>query len=520
MEKINWGIIGTGNIAHNVMPALQSLEKANVLACAARTAEKAQSFAGQFNISRVYSSYEDLFSDEDVQIVYIATPHMNHYELSKRALECGKAVVVEKPCSVNKYQLLELIALSKKKKIFFMEAMWTRFQPGYKRVMELVASNKIGKIKSFYADFCINVPYTKGSRLYEMDLAGGALLDVTIYPLMYALALNNFEKSSVQEVKSLCRRSFSGVDVHDSISIRFTNFNATITGSIDTECGNHFKSARIIGEDGVIHIPHFWYGDEINILDKNGKIVERENHPFDVNGYEYEFLEAMNCYENKQIESKFHSHKDSLFLLEMMDGLRGQWKLVYPFEGGLKVASAATSLAESGTGFANKSEKVVENDGKAEVEENKTPNEITIYTDGACSGNPGRGGWGACLLVNGEEIQLSGGERLTTNNRMELMAAIEALETVAENPLWKKANITLISDSQYVKNGIQSWIHAWKSNGWRTTTKEPVKNKDLWLELDEVSSQLNITWQWVKGHAGNKYNEICDALDVKAIKNS
>ena len=113
----------------------------------------------------------------------------------------------------------------------------------------------------------------------------------------------------------------------------------------------------------------------------------------------------------------------------------------------------------------------------------------------------------------------SGGEKITTNNRMELMAAIEALETVAENPLWKNANITLISDSQYVKNGIQSWIHAWKKNGWRTANKEPVKNKDLWLELDEISSELKIRWQWVKGHAGNKYNEICANLAVSAAKN-
>ena len=145
--------------------------------------------------------------------------------------------------------------------------------------------------------------------------------------------------------------------------------------------------------------------------------------------------------------------------------------------------------------------------------------QVDLYCDGACSGNPGKGGWGAVILVDEQEICLSGNEKITTNNRMELMAAIESLETIADNPLWKKANITLISDSQYVKNGIQSWIHAWKKNGWRTANKEPVKNKDLWLELDEISSELKIRWQWVKGHAGNKYNEICDNLAVSAAKN-
>ena len=111
MEKINWGIIGTGNIAHSVLPALQSLEKANVIACAARKIEKAHEFAAEFKIQKAYGSYDELLADTDVQIVYIATPHMNHFELSKKALECGKAVVVEKPSCVNKYQLLELIGL-------------------------------------------------------------------------------------------------------------------------------------------------------------------------------------------------------------------------------------------------------------------------------------------------------------------------------------------------------------------------------------------------------------------------
>lgn len=514
MEKINWGIIGTGNIAHSVLPALQSLEKANIVACAARKIEKAHEFAAEFKIQKAYGSYDELLADTDVQIVYIATPHMNHFELSKKALECGKAVVVEKPSCVNKYQLLELIGLSRKKKLFFMEAMWTRFQPAYKRVLELVAGGKIGTVKGFYADFCIDVPYKPGSRLYEMSLAGGALLDVTIYPLMYALSLINFDKSKILEVKSLCRKTETGVDASDSISIRFSDFNATLTGSIDTECGNHFKSARIIGEKGVIHVPHFWYSEEINILDKSGAIIEKENYPFDVNGYEYEFVEAMNCFEAGEIESKIHPHKDSLLLLEMMDGIRGQWKLVYPFEAGIKAASSETeekSLQEQTTSLETEKVPVVSSDVMVE--------NITIYTDGACSGNPGKGGWGAVILANSEEHRLSGGEKLTTNNRMELMAAIEALETVAENPLWKNANITLISDSQYVKNGIQSWIHAWKKNGWRTANKEPVKNKDLWLELDEISSLLNISWQWVKGHAGNKYNEICDNLAVTAAKN-
>ncbi|MBO6176175.1 MAG: ribonuclease HI [Treponema sp.] len=138
--------------------------------------------------------------------------------------------------------------------------------------------------------------------------------------------------------------------------------------------------------------------------------------------------------------------------------------------------------------------------------------EIVIYTDGGCLGNPGPGGWG-CVILDGEnENRLSGGEAQTTNNRMELSAAINALDAVVKNPQWVSKKICVYSDSQYVKNGITSWINNWKKNGWRTAAKKPVLNKELWLALDELYNQLNIEWKWVKGHAGFKYNEICDQL--------
>ena len=139
---------------------------------------------------------------------------------------------------------------------------------------------------------------------------------------------------------------------------------------------------------------------------------------------------------------------------------------------------------------------------------------ITIYTDGACSGNPGIGGWGAVILENNkEDIFLNGGHDNTTNNRMELTAAIEALKYFVD-----KKNITLITDSKYVKDGIQSWIQNWKKNGWKTAAKKPVKNKELWVELDDLITKHNITWEWVKGHAGNTYNEKADYLARRYIE--
>ncbi len=139
---------------------------------------------------------------------------------------------------------------------------------------------------------------------------------------------------------------------------------------------------------------------------------------------------------------------------------------------------------------------------------------INVYTDGACSGNPGIGGWGVVILIDkNEPINLNGGSINTTNNRMELTAAIKSLEYFTERSI-----INLHTDSKYVKEGIESWIVNWKKNGWKTTSKKPVKNKELWIKLNNQIERHNIHWQWVKGHAGHKQNEIADYLARKFIE--
>jgi len=138
--------------------------------------------------------------------------------------------------------------------------------------------------------------------------------------------------------------------------------------------------------------------------------------------------------------------------------------------------------------------------------------QVTIYTDGACSGNPGPGGWGAVLLWNGQLREMSGAETPTTNNRMELMAAIEALEALKEPCL-----VDLYTDSIYVRDGIARWIDNWKRNGWRTAAKKPVKNAELWQQLDQARLRHQVRWHWVKGHNGNEYNERADSLACAAV---
>ena len=137
---------------------------------------------------------------------------------------------------------------------------------------------------------------------------------------------------------------------------------------------------------------------------------------------------------------------------------------------------------------------------------------VTIYTDGACSGNPGPGGWGAVLLFGEREKEICGGEPASTNNRMELMAAIQALEA-----LTKPCKVELHTDSTYVMKGISEWIHSWKARGWRTADKKPVKNEDLWRRLDQARLRHHVDWRWVKGHAGHEMNERADGLARKGL---
>jgi ribonuclease HI len=138
---------------------------------------------------------------------------------------------------------------------------------------------------------------------------------------------------------------------------------------------------------------------------------------------------------------------------------------------------------------------------------------VDIYTDGACKGNPGPGGWGALLRMGGKEKELFGGEAATTNNRMELMAVIRALEA-----LKRPCAVRVHTDSVYVQKGISEWVHNWKKNGWRTSAKQPVKNADLWRELDEIAAKHQVKWLWVKGHAGHVENERADGLANRGVE--
>jgi ribonuclease HI len=528
MKKIQWGIIGAGHIAEAMAEAVnKGVANAELYGVASTDLNRGKAFASKWQIPHVYSSYQSLLEDPEVQIVYIATPHMNHAELSIKAMKNGKAVICEKPGAVNAAQLRQVLAVSQETGMFYMEALWSKFQPCYLRAMEWIAEGKIGDLKAIHSSFCINKPNVANypssgyqtSRLYDPSLAGGALLDLGIYTLTLALcAIRSISKTGAisgyilpSKVQSMAHIGSTGVDEYETISLQFNTMGkqiyASLTNGITMEIHLETKSAQILGSKAAIRMKDFWHPQELELCSPEGTILERVELPFEVNGYEYEAREITDIVasEKKEIESKKHSHLQSLQCLQIMDSLRKDWKLVYPFEENITMSSFADSVKPTYP-------------TESQTSATKTDRDIVVYTDGACSGNPGSGGWGAVILVDGEEIRLSDGEKVTTNNRMELMAAISSLEKIALNPDWAGRDISVYIDSQYVKNGITTWIKSWKKNGWKTANKEPVKNKDLWMELDELVEGLSLRWVWVKGHAGNKYNEICDELAVSAGK--
>ena len=520
MKKINWGIVGAGRIAASFTEALKTSQDSVCYAVASRNGQRGQEFAQKWGFTKVYTDYDSLFADEAVDAVYIATPHMNHAALSIAALKAGKAVLCEKSATVNARELQDVYQVVSETNGLYVEALWTKFNPTFRKALEWVSAGRIGKLKAMYADFCIartadpvySDPEYPMNRLYDINLAGGALLDVGIYPVTAALslveaaALNPDDEKSLypDKIEAVARMTETGVDAFDSISLKIGDVVANLTCSIDTECGSVLKEARIVGTEGTIILPYFWMAQEAQLISNQESVVEDFSHPFAVNGYEYEIEEFCNCMKTREAgllikESMLHTHSQSLRVIRVLDAIRSKIGLVYPFE-------------DSGYVIKEETQSPVEVAGKGV---RSKPNEITVYTDGGCSGNPGPGGWGCVILADKVEYTVSGGEALTTNNRMELSAAIAALSAIDQNPEWRKQAITVHIDSQYVKNGITSWIRSWKKNGWKNSEKQPVKNRDLWEILDELNAKLNVNWKWVKGHSGNKYNDLCDSLATK-----
>lgn len=326
-KKIHWGIFGTGNISGTFANALKGLEDACLYAVAARKMESAQQFAKRHNVQKYYESYEELVKDPQVDVVYIGTIHTTHFELMKLCIEHKKAVLCEKPFTLNAREAQEIIRLAQKHQVFVMEAMWTKFLPTTDKVKEWINSGRIGEVKNIRAEFGFMIDFDPEHRVFSKEKAGGALLDVGIYPLTYACYLMN---QMPQEVNSSVIYAKTGVDEMNTVLLKFqSNALANLSSATTAEIGT---GAWIAGTKGMIKVPDFYAAKEAYLLNKAGEVVEHYEHPHQVNGYEYEAEAVMKDLNIGKTENEIHSLEDTLKMTQLMDELRNEWKLVYPSE--------------------------------------------------------------------------------------------------------------------------------------------------------------------------------------------
>lgn len=321
--KIKWGIVGCGNIANKFANDLALVEDAELYAVASRSLEKATTFGQKYNAKQRYGNYGDLFSDKDVDIVYIATPHNSHCGLSIRAMESGKHVLCEKPLAINQKEAKKMIALSKANKLFFMEGLWTRFNPTFVEVKKRIENGEIGTLNYIKADFSFKSEHALDSRVFNLDLAGGALLDIGIYPAFLANTLLGKPKEIA--AKSIFHE-VTNCDVQTSMLFHYKNAQAILYSGFMSKSK---MIACISGTEGEIYIHDQWHVAQGYTLVKNG-MEEKFELPTIGIGFTHEIEECQRCIENNQIESELWSHQHSLDLIAILDEVRQKVGLVYP----------------------------------------------------------------------------------------------------------------------------------------------------------------------------------------------
>jgi len=322
---IRWGIIGTGDIANQFANDFKHVKKGKLVGVASRTKIKAEQFAEKYGIENSYASYEAMAKDPSIDIIYVATPHTFHKEHTLLALNHDKHVLCEKPFAVNKNEVDEMIQLAKKKNLFLMEAMWMVFQPVFQQVQKWIAQDKIGKIKTIKAEFGFQPPYDLNSRLYNINLAGGTLLDTGIYPLTLALYLFDKNPSDMQAMATIGK---SKVDEQLSVNLKFDEDQIAM---LSTTFMSEFKDdALIYGEKGYIHIPNFWYSKIASLVTET-EIIEYENTT-PILGYANEADHVNQMLLDGKTESNIVTFEKSNKVIKNMDLIREKIGLKYPFE--------------------------------------------------------------------------------------------------------------------------------------------------------------------------------------------
>lgn len=327
MSKYRWGIIGTGGIAHAFASDFRYVKSGVLSAVASRKKDTADQFANQFDIELAFNDYFSLINSQQVDVIYIATPHVYHYDLVKACILAGKAVLCEKPFTLNERQSKELYDLAEQHQVFVMEAMWTRFNPVIEQVIEWVEEGEIGDVYSIQANFNFVAPTDPNHRLMNLEMGGGALLDIGIYPVFLAQLF--FGKPDFIQNQAVI--GDTDVDVFEQILL---GWESGKLASLESSLISHNPNRAVLsGSKGYIEIGSQWH------MAKSCRIVKGEDHQeravefdFPGLGYQFEAEEVNRCLQEGLIQSPNYSWQDSLELMATLDEVRQDMGLNYPGE--------------------------------------------------------------------------------------------------------------------------------------------------------------------------------------------
>lgn len=322
---VKFAILAAGSIAAKMSAAVSELPEIKRYAVASRDKTKAEEFAKEWGYEKAYGSYEEMLADPEVELVYVASPHSHHYAHARMCIEAEKHVLVEKAFTVNAGQAKELIALAREKKVLLVEAMWTRFMPARQMIDDLIAEGTIGEVVSLTANLGYSMKYKE--RLRKPELAGGALLDVGVYPIQFALMTVH---SPLLSISSDAVMSPEGVDYTNSITLTFENGVLAVLHSSMLSLTD--REGIIYGDNGSIRVHNINNCEGITVCDKDGRVVREIAVPPQINGYEYEVLACVEAIEKGELECTQMTHAQTLQGMEILDTIRGQWGMKYPCE--------------------------------------------------------------------------------------------------------------------------------------------------------------------------------------------
>ena len=322
--QLKVGIIGAGWIAEKAAITLNGLTLCDCYAIASRTLEKAEAFATQWQMEKAYGSYTELINDPDVDLVYVATPHSHHYDVTKEALLAGKPCLVEKAFMANYRQAKEIIDLAKSQKVFLAEAIWTRYQPVVKMMRELIAS-RIGTPRLVTA----TLGYSMGEkpRIMRPDLCGGALLDLGVYALNF---VRMFFDADIVSIESQCVKSKTGMDLTNAITLVLSDGLLCNLQSSAACVGDNI--GVIAGPEGNLIIDNINNPQKITVNTHDRVFVEDIHVPRQITGYEYQFLACREALIEGLLEPREMPHEETLYIMQLMDELRRKWGVRYPMD--------------------------------------------------------------------------------------------------------------------------------------------------------------------------------------------